>query len=155
MHNRQARWLSYAKEQLDTGKAQEDPVISERSLGEVLKKLSNWKASGPDGVQEFWIKNLSALHRKLEAYLEQYFNTGYTPLRMTTGQKVLIQKDVSKGTASGNYRPIICLPIAWKLLTSIHVLADEIYWFLEDDQLLGEEQNAVVNDTEEQKITCC
>ena len=30
----------------------------------------------------------------------------------------LIQKDRKKGTAPNNYRPITCLPMMWKILTT-------------------------------------
>ena len=51
---------------------------------------------------------------------------------------MLIQKDRSKGRVASNYRPIICLPLAWKLLTGIFY--DEIYRHLEGQDLLPEEQ---------------
>ena len=57
---------------------------------------------------------------------------------MTKGKTVLIQKDKSKGTFASNYRPIICLPLCWKILTAL--LTDEIYAFLENNQFLPEEQ---------------
>ena len=57
---------------------------------------------------------------------------------MTTGRTVLIQKDRSKGRAAGNYRPITCLPIIWKLLTAM--MAGEIYRHLKDNDLIGKEQ---------------
>ncbi len=57
---------------------------------------------------------------------------------MTKGRTILIQKDKAKGNTSSNYRPITCLPIAWKILTGI--LAGEVYWFLNDNMLLPEEQ---------------
>ena len=37
-----------------------------------------------------------------------------------------------------NYRPIICLPLMWKLLTG--VIADQIYAHLDQEKLLPEEQ---------------
>ena len=57
---------------------------------------------------------------------------------MTKGRRVLIQKGKSEGTAASNYRPITCLPLAWKLLTGI--FSDEIYRYLEGQELLPEEQ---------------
>ena len=51
---------------------------------------------------------------------------------------MLIQKDKSKGTVASNYRPITCLPLAWKLLTGI--FSDEVYRYLEGQELLREEQ---------------
>lgn len=54
------------------------------------------------------------------------------------GRTVLIQKDVTKGTTSSNYRPIACLPLMWKLLTGM--FAEEAYVHLKDNNLLPEEQ---------------
>ena len=42
---------------------------------------------------------------------------------MTEGRTVLIVKDNSKGTVVGDYRPIGCLPLMWKLLTSMSLEA--------------------------------
>jgi len=98
-------------------------------------KLPNWKASGSDTVQGFWIKNLTNLHGELAEYLNECLET---PTWMTTGRTVLIQKDKSKGRIPGNFRPINCLLIVWKLLTFI--VSVEIYRHLEDNDLSGEEQ---------------
>ena len=54
------------------------------------------------------------------------------------GRTVLIQKDSAKGTVAGNYRPIACLPLMWKLLTGI--FAEEIYDHLKENNLLPDEQ---------------
>ena len=69
--------------------------------------------------------------------LTKCLEEGKAPLWMTKGRTVLIHKDKSKGTAASNYRPITCLPLAWKLLTVI--LYDEIYRYLEGQELLPEE----------------
>ena len=42
----------------------------------------------------------------------------HVPEWMTKGKTTLIQKDPTKGTAPNNYRPITCLPMMWKILTS-------------------------------------
>ena len=47
-------------------------------------------------------------------------------------------KDNSKGNEVRNYRPITCLGLMWKLLISI--VANEIYNYLEENDLLLEEQ---------------
>ena len=57
---------------------------------------------------------------------------------MTQGRTVLIRKDINKGNIKSNYCPITCLPICWKLLTSI--IAKSLYAFFEDNKLLPEEQ---------------
>ena len=57
---------------------------------------------------------------------------------MTYGHTILCQKDVSKGNAVENYRPVTCLPLMWKLLTG--VTAEEMYTYLEGENLLTNEQ---------------
>ena len=51
---------------------------------------------------------------------------------------MLCQKDITKGNAVNNYRPISCLPMMWKLFTCI--MSDYLYDFLEKENLLPEEQ---------------
>ena len=60
------------------------------------------------------------------------------PSWLTRGRTSLLQKDKSKGNVAGNYRPILCLPLMWKLLTG--VIADQIYAHLDQEKLLPEEQ---------------
>ena len=57
---------------------------------------------------------------------------------MVEGRTVLIQKDPNKGNTVGNYRPIACLNLLWKLLTAI--ISDKLYLHLETQDLLPEEQ---------------
>ena len=137
-HDRDAPWITRVRNELQRPNKQEDVEISPEMMKKALKKLPNWKAPGPDAVQGFWIKNLTNLHSKLVDHLNECLGTDHIPAWMTTGRTVLIQKDVNKGRAPGNYRPITCLPIVWKILTSI--LSDEIYGYLEGSDLLGDEQ---------------
>ena len=37
---------------------------------------------------------------------------------MTKGKTTLVQKELLKGAAPNNYRPITCLPMRWKILTA-------------------------------------
>ena len=50
----------------------------------------------------------------------------------------MLQKNKSEGNVASNYRPITCLPIIKKLLTSL--IADQIYAHLGQEKLLQEEQ---------------
>ena len=137
-HNRNASWLERVEESLSRPEKQQEMKITEEKLRETLMKLPNWKAPGPDGVQGFWIKNFTSLHRLLARYLNDCLEKGDTPKWMTTGRTVLIQKDPDKGVSPGNFRPITCLPLLWKVLTSM--ISDNIYRHLEDNNLIGEEQ---------------
>ena len=111
--------------------------ISQEKLKKILKKIPNWKAPGPNGVEGFWLKNFISLHKNLVWHLNACLE-GETSRWMTKWRTVLILKEKSKQNEASNYRPITCLPLTWKLLTGI--IADEIYVFLENEGLLPEEQ---------------
>ena len=137
-HAKDAEWLARVKRKLGNVGKQEDLAIDVDAVRSVTRKLSNWKAPGPDGVVGFWFKKISALHDVLATKLQLCLNSGKVPLWMVKGRTVLIQKDPKKGIAASNYRPIACLPIMWKVLTGI--FADKIYDHLAENDLLPDEQ---------------
>ena len=61
------------------------------------------------------------------------------PKWLTTGKRILCQKDLGKGNAVDNYGPISYLPLMWKLMTGI--IANRVYKYLETYNLLPAEQN--------------
>lgn len=63
---------------------------------------------------------------------------GITPEWLTKGRTVLIPKDATKGPIPSNFRPITCLPIIWKLMTSM--ISETIYEHLDSQSLLPWEQ---------------
>ena len=85
--------------------------ISQEMVKMECRKISNWKGPGKDGVQRYWLKNLTSLHPSIAAQLNHILN-GERPLpeRMTFGKTVLCQKDPAKGSAVDNYRPIPACP---------------------------------------------
>ena len=60
------------------------------------------------------------------------------PSWLSRGRTSLLQKDKNKDNVASNYKPVICLPLMWKLLTG--VIADQIYAYLDQQKLLPEEQ---------------
>ena len=144
-HNKEAEWLKNFRSEVGNIDKQRDIVITSKEVKSMLEAFPNWKAPGLDGVQGYWLKNFISLHSKLAENLNPCFETGETPAWMTIGRTVLIQKDHSKGTVTSNYRPITCLPLAWKLLTGI--VANEMYTFLEGNNLLPEEQKGCRRDS--------
>ena len=86
----------------------------------------------------FWLKNFSRLHERVSLQIKECLDSGFVPSWLTRGRTSLLQKDNSKGNVARNYRPITCLPLMWKLLTS--VIADRIYAHLDQEKLLPEEQ---------------
>ena len=89
---------------------QEELIINSGKVQNVLSKIPNWKAPGPDSVQGYWLKNFKCMHQWLVKYLAKCYK-GTTSAWMTKDRTVLIQKDKSKGTIASNYRPITCLSL--------------------------------------------
>ena len=79
--------------------------ILQEKLKKILRKIPNWKAPGPDGVQGFWLKNFTSLHKNLVWHINAC-REGVTPRWMTKGRTVLLQKDTLKINEASNYRPL-------------------------------------------------
>ena len=134
LHSENAEWLKELKQGTVEAR-QEDIVITAKMVTARSKKIPDWKTPGPDGVQGYWIKNLTALHERMA----DHRNDLIIPVWMTTGRTVLCQKDQERGSAVDNYyRPISCLPLAWKLLAGI--IADSMYEFFVENNALPVEQ---------------
>ncbi len=137
-HNRQADWLQDLKREQNNVNMREMEITVEM-VKKQSRKIPNWKAPGRDGVQGYWIKQLSSLHERIANQLNEIIcGANRLPEWMTYGRTVLCQKDPAKGRAVDNYRPISCLPLMWKLLTGM--IAEEIYGFLEREKILPDEQ---------------
>ena len=137
-HNKDAEWLKELKDECGETR-QDDIVIDFAMVTAQAKKIPNWKAPGPDGVQGYWIKKLTSLHDRIAEQMNEMINNRVPiPVWMTTGRTVLCQKDPQKGNVVDNYRPISCLPLMWKLMTG--VIADSVYKMLEESDILPTEQ---------------
>ena len=138
-HDGEVEWLGKVKKEIGGKmKAMEEVEIGLEDVVKRIRGMSNWKAPGPDGVQGYWFKAFSCLHKPIVRALQMALLEGNVPEWMVTGKTALIQKDPAKGTNVSNYRPIACLPLMWKLLSGI--FADRVYTHLLNNQLLPEEQ---------------
>ena len=118
-HKKDAEWLQELKLTIISPK-QAEIEIAVRDMKEISKKMSNWKSPGSDGVQGYWIKRFSECHTKIAEQLNNLFSDDQViPEWLTKGRMVLCLKDIAKGNAVDNYRPISCLTLMWKLLTGI------------------------------------
>ena len=70
--------------------------------------------------------------------MNECIEPGDVPGWLVEGRTILVMKDSKNGTEVGNYRPIACLNLIWKLLTGI--ISDKTYDHLEKNRLLPEEQ---------------
>ena len=143
-HN-ESDWLGDIKEDLKNVEKQGAVSISRADLEKQLKRTASWKSPGPDGVHGFWFKHLSSLHTTICNQLNECLTNNSIPEWLTTGRTVLLMKDPAKGNEVGNYRPIACLNILWKILSGI--FADKTYGHLEANNLLPFEQKGCRKDS--------
>ena len=72
--------------------------------------------------------------------MNECIEVGDVPGWLVEGRTILVMKDSKKGTEVGNYRPIACLNLIWKLLTGI--ISDKTYDHLEENKLLEEQKGS-------------
>jgi hypothetical protein len=137
-HAADAEWLGRVKSKLARVERQDDVRVELEDVKAGVRRMSNWKAPGPDGVRGFWFKKFSNLHQAMAVELRECVSESEVPEWMVKGRTVLTQKDPAKGTVASNYRPIACLPLMWKLLTGI--FAEKVYDHLKSNDLLPDEQ---------------
>ena len=80
---------------------QESIDITDEKVKNMLKRMPNWKFPGPDGVQGFWLKNFTSMHKYISLYLIDCLENGALTW-MTKGRTVHIQKDENKGRDVSN-----------------------------------------------------
>ena len=107
-------------------------------LKKILKRISNWKTPGHDGIHGFWFNKFTSIHDRLALKMNRCLQDAQVPDWMTKRKTTLIQKDPSKGTAPNNYRPITCLPMMWQILTA--QIREKIYYSLISRRLFPNEQ---------------
>ena len=66
---------------------------------------------------DFTFKHFSSIHDSIATGMNKCIQKTEIPEWMTQGKTPLIQKDSLKETAPNNYRPEMCLPMMWKILT--------------------------------------
>ena len=137
-HRENADQLRKVENELGELTVQDDTHIESKKVRKEIRKMPNWKSPGPDGVQGYWIKNLSNLHNSIALQLDRCFQENNLLKWMVTGKTLLCIKEIPKGNLVSNFRPITCLPLIWKLLTGN--LAEELYEHVENTNSLPWEQ---------------
>ncbi|KAI5731623.1 hypothetical protein M8J77_013461 [Diaphorina citri] len=136
--NQDAMWIKREEERMENTETMSEFIINHVDLVEAIQNTQNWKAPGWDSIQNFWIKKLHACHeiilKEFNMFLE---NPDATPFWMTVENTFLIPKNENTGDVK-NYRPITCLPVLYKLLTSI--VKSKMYKHLIDNNILPMEQ---------------
>jgi len=133
-HNAQAEWLIDEMSEMEDKNKDIWEDIKTDIITETTKKLANWKAPGPDRVQNFWIKHLKSLHlTPTEMYNSTITNPHKAPLWLTEGQTTLIYEKGDTFEAK-KISLITCLPTYFKLITLL--ISDIIYQHLDANNIL-------------------
>ena len=151
-HNRKAACLEELRRKKRNVK-QDNVTITEEKIRSQSKRMANWKAPGPDGVQGVWLKKLTSLHGRIAEQLDDVLNgRKVVPEWMTLGKTILCLKDPDKGNVVDNYRPISCLPLMCKLLTGGFQKACTTSWI--KITYCQKSKRDAVKAVEGQKISC-
>ena len=117
-YNKDAAWLHEYK----TVNNITETTYSEITTNEIesaTSEFSNWKSPRLDKLHNFWWNKLTTLHPKVAVAFDKLIvQPENCPDWLTTGQTTLIAKKEPTRNPS-NYRPITCLPVMYKILSSI------------------------------------
>jgi hypothetical protein len=64
-HNLQASWIRREQISMSYVTAMEHSPITTEQVSLLIVKTLNWKAPGPEGINNFWIKRFTATHSYL------------------------------------------------------------------------------------------
>ena len=102
-HNESTDWIQNVAEE-NQGNKQQNIDIAPTKIKERIRKMTNWKTPGQDGVHGYWIKMLVSMQERIALHLPSCMTRREVPDWMTTGWTVLLLKDQSKGNEVRNYR---------------------------------------------------
>lgn len=142
--NQTADWHQPYKESLNIDEA----IYSTITTDEIKKastKFSNWKSPGIDKLQNFWWCRLTTIHPKMaEIFDKVVTQPDVCPEWLTKGQTTLISKKKPTNNPT-NYRPITCLPVIYKILSS--VITSRMTSHIEANNIIPTEQKGNSSDT--------
>jgi len=107
--NLQSTWIQDLGDQVssDDMSTNEVPNIDADCLICCIRKLRNWAAPGPDGVQGFWIKRMSVLHSHLLVHFQAMLRDGTCiPGWLPCGRTVLIPKSIDSTQRTIDLSPV-------------------------------------------------
>jgi hypothetical protein len=133
-HNEEACSI---KDQCQRNLRMEWGPICEKDVTEALKTTLNWKAPGRDQIPNFWLKQLTATHKHIAAIFNKLIEEDSILEWLTAGVTYFIPKNENTENPK-NYRPVTCLPMTYKLITSI--ISRCMQKYTNNENLLPKEQ---------------
>ena len=78
-HNKDAEWLEDFRHVMSDTQQQEKIEITVEKVQKMVQKIPNWKAPGPDMVQDYWFKNFRSMYTRLKECYTDCLNNGQVP----------------------------------------------------------------------------
>ena len=125
-HNEKAEWRNNKIRELEGLEEGPKAKIQIDLFKTTLKRISNWKTSGHDGIHGFWLKKFTSIHDRLALEINRCLQRAYVPEWMT------------KEKTNNPKQLMTCLPMTWKILTA--QIREEIYYSLTSRRWFPEEQ---------------
>ena len=119
--NRDANWMNEIKREInnEVKTSHLKPSCSVQKWKEVIIKKKNWSSPGIDGIQNYWIKKMTAVWHSEVNEINKYLNgEKEIPEWLGRGRTVLIPKS-NDLTKKEKYRPITCLITMYKNFAAI------------------------------------
>lgn len=147
-HDNRASWIEAERKNSEKYIPMPEVAVSEEDIRATVRRLKNWASPGIDGIHNYWWKAFTNTRKILANFICNIIrNPRDLPSYLTHGITHMLPK---KGDLSQpkNYRPITCLPSAYKILTSI--ISFKLNNHLKLNNILAWEQNGC-----KQKVRGC
>ena len=82
-HNEKAEWRNNKIRELEGLEEGLKAKIQIDLFKTTLKRISNWKTSGHDGIHGFWLKKFTSIHDRLALEINRCLQRAYVPEWMT------------------------------------------------------------------------
>ena len=119
--NRAASWMKEMKKEIENEVKMNHPKpkCSVQRWREIIIKKKNWSSPGIDGIQNYWIKKMTALWKAEVNEINKYLNNEKEiPDWLGRGTTALIPQS-SDLMKTDKYRPITCLITMYKNFTAV------------------------------------
>ena len=92
-HNENAEWINNITRELEGLEEGPKTEIHIDLLKKTLKRISNWKTPGHDGIHGFWFKKFTSIHGRPALEINRCLRATQVPKWMTKGNTTLIQNN--------------------------------------------------------------
>ena len=143
-YNKDADWIKNYESSINI-EQQTFNDISTNEIRSSIENFANWKSPGIDNIQNFWWKHFTSTHESFAKLTNAMILEPKTmPEWLTTGKTTLVPKS-SPADDPNNFRPITCLPIMYKVISS--VINNRLLSHLTTNKLIPEEQKGCAPNT--------